>query len=278
MKGKKPLLEKQCPECQKIFTHTDTKRNKNRKFCSHHCSVVNNGKANKGRKMSPEFVEACKLRVGDKNPFFGKTHSKKSIDQAQKKLQKICLNKVKHCSLSEKEKEILDGLMISDGCMSSTTAISARFTCGFKYESLLHEIKRVFSSFEFGNITQDKKTKCFHMKSRMYAEFLEENKRWYVDGKKIIPKDFRLTATSLFWWFISDGYLNHNNIYLCTDSFSDSDLTLAINFFKKENFNPNITSQKRLSFSNLESEKLINWMLKENCPLNDYVYKFKQFA
>ena len=279
MKGKKALLlEKQCPECQKIFTYKNTKKNKNRKFCSLHCSVVNNGKANKGRKMSPEFVEACKLRVGDKNPFFGKTHSKKSIAQAQDKLHKIYLNKVKHCHLSDKEMEILDGLMISDGCMSSTTGISARFTCGFKYESLLHEIKKVFPSFEFGNIIQNKKTKCFHMKSRMYSEFLDENRRWYVDGKKIIPKDFRFTSTSCFWWFISDGYLNHNNVYLCTMCFNDEDLSFIMEEFKKLDFKVNLTGSKCVSFSKESSEKFINWILESNYPLDDYTYKLKQFA
>lgn len=279
MQGKKSiLLEKKCLECKKIFSYKNTKKNNKRKFCSQICAKRNNGKSNKGRKMSDAVVEACRLRtIGDKNPFFGKKHSKKSIDQANKTKEKIYINKVKHCYLSEIEKEILDGLMISDGCMSSKTSISARFTCGFKYESLLHEIKRVFPNIEFGNIRQDKKTKCFHLKSRMYAELLEENKRWYIDGKKIIPKDFRLTPTSCFWWFISDGYLNHNNVYLATMCFNDEDLLFIMKELKKLNFKINLTGRKEISLSKESSESFIKWILKDNILLKDYEYKFKHF-
>lgn len=36
----------------------------------------------------------------------------------------------------------------------------------------------------------------------------QQHKRWYPNGKKIVPLDFKLTPTSCFHWYIGDGYFN----------------------------------------------------------------------
>jgi len=60
-----------CEECNETFEVNE--KNKKR-FCSGICAKRNNGKRNKGRTFSDE-INKKKGHPGEKNPFFGKTHS-----------------------------------------------------------------------------------------------------------------------------------------------------------------------------------------------------------
>lgn len=276
MKGKKAtIIKKNCKDCKNVFECKDTIRNSKREFCSRACAQSSNGKNNKGKKRSLEFKEKMSEDFkGENNPFFGKTHSKKTI----KKMSKSSLwdeSKFKNCNLQQKEKEILEGLMLSDGCLSEKSRISARLTFGFKFKETCEEISKTISSMNFSPFWQSEQTKCWHTKSNMYHDLLIENKRWYPKGKKIVPQDILITSTSCYWWFLGDGYNTDGNVYLCTDSFSSDDNKFLIKKLKEKGFNPSLRSNNRIAFNKKDTINFLEWIKPQDGILEQYKYKWQ---
>lgn len=59
-----------------------------------------------------------------------------------------------------------------------------------------------------------------------YIELQVERRRWYPNGKKIVPRDIVLTPTSLAHWFCGDGtYSPDGSLMFCTDGFAEEDVT-----------------------------------------------------
>ena len=58
----------------------------------------------------------------------------------------------------------------------------------------------------------DKRTeKTYHsvfLKSRTCPIMTDFYKKWYPEGKKIVPKDLKLSPMILLTWFLDDGHLN----------------------------------------------------------------------
>jgi hypothetical protein len=42
-------------------------------------------------------------------------------------------------------------------------------------------------------------------RSHSWPEFAEQRRRWYPEGRKVVPRDVRLTSTSILLWFLGDG-------------------------------------------------------------------------
>jgi hypothetical protein len=269
-------MEKICEQCGIIFNVNEkNKRHRNRRFCGPKCSSSHNGKKNKGRKHSDE-VNKTKGLSGSLNPMFGKSHSIELRNQITLSKLKTNLKNVKNCNLSEIEKEVLDGIMISDGCLTSTTSISARLSLGFKYSETLEDIKKSLPSIDFGKTNVSKDGKSFHNKSKMYGDLLSENERWYKDKVKIIPDDFRLTQTSCYWWFIGDGYNVDGNVFLCTDSYDKEYNEKIIKRINDLGFKCNLTSRNRIRFYKDSSLNFLKWITPKNGINQQYIYKWKK--
>jgi hypothetical protein len=268
-------MEKICEQCNSVFVVNEkVKRSREKRFCCLKCAAINNGINNKGRTFSDEINKSKGLK-GELNPFFGKTHSDKLKKQIKKTKLETNLKNVKNCNLTDIEKEILDGIMVSDGCLTSTTAISARLSLGFKYSETLDDIKIALPSIIFGTTNISKSGKSFHNKSKMYGDLLLENKRWYVNGKKIIPNNFNLTPTSCYWWFIGDGYNTNGNIYLCTDSYTKEDNENIIKKINNLGFKCSLSSKNRIRFYKESSINFLKWIIPENGINKQYEYKWK---
>ena len=132
----------------------------------------------------------------------------------------------KRCCLSDLEVDVLNGIMLADGHLS-TSSISARLSYGCKYKETLADIRSSMPSLRFCNDWQDQSTKCWHFKSSFYLDLKQHHNKWYVDGKKIVPTDFRLTPTVGYWWFIGDGFQCDYGVVLCTESFAQKELLIS---------------------------------------------------
>jgi LAGLIDADG DNA endonuclease family/Homeodomain-like domain len=59
--------------------------------------------------------------------------------------------------------------------------------------------------------------------SHRHVFLTEQHRRWYPNGVKIVPPDFKLTAVSALHWFVGDGSLHSRQaqVILCTDNFDE---------------------------------------------------------
>jgi hypothetical protein len=268
------LAFKKCKLCNTEFSYKPSlKRDVNKKYCSRKCSCKHNGLKNKGKKHSVE-VNLKKGLKGNKNPFYNKKHS----EESKLKMRNSSLfteDKFKYCNLSNTEKEVFDGLLLGDGCVSEKSRISARLTFGFKFIETLEAIRNELKSINFSNVCVVKKTGCYHFKSKYYHDLLIENLRWYINGKKIIPKNILITQKSCYWWFIGDGYNSKGNVFLCTDSYDKTDNMFLIEKLNNYGFNPSLTSKNRLRFNKKETINFLEWIMPLNGVMECYKYKWK---
>lgn len=277
-------MKKTCEQCGVEFIiNENLKRERNKRFCCRLCAIKHTGINNKNKKHSlEEKLNKSENSKGILNNFYGKKHSTESLNKmVESSLWKE--EKYKYCNLSENEKEIFDGLLISDGCLEKPSRISSRLSFGFKYIEILEKIKNDLPSIKFSDIVEytskphkktNKRYTNYWMKSIKYFNFLDEYKRWY-NIKKIIPNDFRLTSLSCYWWYICDGYILEDNVNLCTDCFNEEDNLKLIHIFNKNNLYPTLTSRNRIYFNKEESQKFLNWVIIHNKNINIYNYKFK---
>lgn len=68
-----------------------------------------------------------------------------------------------------------------------------------------------------------------------YKELREQNKRWYLRDKKVIPSDLQLTPLTMALWFFGDGsYSRLGQLSFSTCAFSEADLNFLLCRFRKD--------------------------------------------
>lgn len=196
------------------------------------------------------------------------------------------LRRVNHCTLSQEATEWINGELLGDGCLQSRSKYSANFQYGSKYLEYIKYIKNTLNSFEIelvGRIYKYyyKGMDCYIYQylSRTYAELLPIQKRWYPNGKKIVPRDLKLTPITCRQWLIGDGSLIHQTKYgrsylmLYTNGFPSLDVKWLVK-------NLNILGFKatRRSFNNsigisvYSTQDFLNYV--GPCPVKCYQYKW----
>lgn len=123
--------------------------------------------------------------------------------------------------------ECIDGFLLGDGHISKS---SCKLEWSVKYEEFSNYLANLFKEYY---ITQkqysvfDNRTNKYYTSnrgtSRCFAFLKEQRKRWYPDGKKIVPKDVKITPKSVMLWYLGDGCLRGVNISLSTLCFSKED-------------------------------------------------------
>ena len=112
-------------------------------------------------------------------------------------------------------------------------------------------------------------------------DLLHLRNKWYPNGKKIVPKDIKLTPLTCRQWYIGDGSLicqgkRNPHIKIWTDGFSiiDIDLLLA----KLTNLGFKVTkqihhkNQYNIYLSSYSTKNFLNYIGK--CPVKCYEYKW----
>lgn len=189
-----------------------------------------------------------------------------------------------YCNLSQKALEWINGELLGDGNLSSCSPYSAYFQYSSKYLKYIQYVKNTFKFFGIGGsrmykcYSKSKDCYFYSYKSLSYAELLPIRKQWYPEGKKIVPKDTRLTPLTCRQWHIGDGCLvekgrRRPSIKLHTTGFSIPD----VNWLIDQLFNLGLKVTRHLSsnciyISTYSTEAFLNYIGK--CPVECYQYKF----
>jgi hypothetical protein len=195
------------------------------------------------------------------------------------------LRQANHCNLSQKAIEWINGELLGDGCLFSESPYSAKFLYTSKYLEYIQYVVDTLKSFgieQVGKINKccDKRlgSYTYQYASRAYPELLLIRKQWYPEGKKIVPKDLKLTSLTCRQWYIGDGCLEHPisgkpHIRMGTYGFLIEDVKwLArqlINLGIKATRLPN---NNTINISVYSTKDFIKYI--ENCPISCYQYKW----
>ena len=135
-----------------------------------------------------------------------------------------------HVRLGQSALEFINGELLGDGCLFAKNDKSACYEHGSQYPEYLDWLSRVFEDFglkQMGHIHMRKTNWSvgFYYQTLSYRELLPLYRKWYPDGKKIVPRDLKLTPLTCRQWMIGDGYLGHPPfITFATYGFSHEDI------------------------------------------------------
>jgi hypothetical protein len=161
----------------------------------------------------------------------------------RKRKDSICIARGYHKSikLNEYIYQILDGVLLGDGGYDfggkDKKTASLKITQMEKHRGWLDELKTIFEDNKIecsmvyrATNPKSKRHSQWVLRTRYYVELGDERKRWYLKGKKIVPKNVRLTPIALSQWYIGDGTLGtirktksgkkFYSLNLCTESYT----------------------------------------------------------
>ena len=192
-----------------------------------------------------------------------------------------------NCRLSEEALQWINGELLGDAHLELKSCYSARFHYGSKYLEYIEYVRDTLKSFgieQAGNIQRrhithrNMDTYAYDYCSKAYPELLPIRKQWYPEGKKIIPKDIKLTPLTLRQHYIGDGYLSHRekrnpHIILCSDAFPISCVNWFICQLKYLGFKTTRQpSHNRIHISSYSAKDFLSYI--GICPVQCYQYKF----
>ena len=99
---------------------------------------------------------------------------------------------------------------------------------------------------------------------------------------KVVPKDIKIDATMLMWWYLGDGCLcrkksrpNYRRIMLATDKFLEEENIFLMNLLKSFLNNQNLYLENNHIF--IARDAICNFVniLGKKSPVNAYQYKFE---
>lgn len=190
----------------------------------------------------------------------------------------------KEFELTEECISFFDGLLLGDGSIPYRNAGSRIYSHGCKYREYLEYIKKRARKYgiTFSPILTRQRQDSRYKNNNYTESFLQSHrfktfelfrKRWYPNGKKIIPKDFRFSKDSLLHWYLGDGHF-YRHILLCTHGFNLDDLQFLKNLLKdKLGISVRIQADHSLALNKFDSFKFLNYI--GISPVKCYEYKWR---
>ena len=187
-------------------------------------------------------------------------------------------------------KEVIDGLLISDASishdkkaqyhrfsMSSSQEEFIKFSSSFIKELAPYLYDREALGKSRGNKGYEKKR--FSFSTASHPSISKERIRWYRDGKKIIPKDIRITPMMLKMWYYGDGSIvtNKNSntcvVRLSTDGFDTKDIEFLVEQLDLQAGIKSKNSDGRIKLKTESIPTFFNFIGRKS-DLECYSYKF----
>lgn len=196
------------------------------------------------------------------------------------------LSQANHVDLTPQTLEFIEGELLGDGHLRSSSRWSACYTHSSKYKWYLEWLSTVLSSFGIKqsgtlNYHTDNRGTGWHYESLSYEELRPLREKWYPDGKKVVPHDLTLTPLMIRQWFVGDGSLvkekgKSPHIRLWTASFVEKDTKRLIAALKELGFEATRQhARNTIHISAYSTKQFLDYI--DPCPLgirDFYGYKF----
>ena len=140
--------------------------------------------------------------------------------------------------LDEASLEWIDGFLLGDGYIGfrKSDFMGARFVIGSTTKEWTDFAMTKLSAYhpsqskQSGKPSKRRPNTTWSSQTLTHPDIVAQAKRWYPNGKKIVPQDVKITPTSILLWYLGDGslFVNHRKnitvLRLATCAFSRSDI------------------------------------------------------
>lgn len=183
---------------------------------------------------------------------------------------------------------IIEGCLLGDGHIEIN---KSGVNGSFKYRSSSYEhvkfVHSFFKEFCSKNFNEPKKSEYFDRRTqKKYVSyyfntltneiFTTQQKRFYRERVKIIPKDLVLNPINLLFWYIGDGELetNYGYIKLHTNSFSKDEVIFLNNQLTE--YDSNLLKKRDGEYLvRIPRRKVKDFLFNiGECPISDYNHKW----
>ena len=118
--------------------------------------------------------------------------------------------------ITDKQKEIILGVLLGDGCVSKPSSGPPRFVVDMVSENYINYLKEKLQPFS-KEIYQPPTVKDNHQQQyelrTIVHPALSEYRDWYSTGEKVYPENIEITPTVLKNWYVTDGHLTNKYEY-----------------------------------------------------------------
>lgn len=153
--------------------------------------------------------------------------------------------------IPQTEFDALEGMLLGDLCLKfHQTWTNAMATWGGKYQRTGKAMTRDCLSLNF------RPPKCtitrlgyqiweMHSGSTEFLTWMWL--RWYLTGKKMVPRDLQLTPMAVYWWYVGDGSFDpaRERITLATNGFERKNVTWLAGKLHERGFAAQVHKQRQ---------------------------------
>jgi hypothetical protein len=197
-------------------------------------------------------------------------------------------------NLTDKQREILTGILMGDGCIvkrNTSPYMKVEMTTksylnylddtfgvlgtGVKFsKSAKTSAKNAKESGFVPNANAENFNDVYRWSTRSHPE-LQQYAEWYSSGEKIFPENIELTPTVLKHWYVCDGNYNTHNLQesisigVCNEL---SNIDKINKYFSNVGLpEPSFVTYKSIGFTKQKTHTLFEYMGK---PITGFEYKF----
>lgn len=137
--------------------------------------------------------------------------------------------------------EIVDGLLLGDGCLAPDGVLLLSQTTKNGRRLWLDQVRAELEAFGCTAtvVERDRLPKLIRgrsvqggrdaiLRTRTYQELKDARRRWYPKGKKRVPRDLVLTPRVLAHWFAGDGSGTPHSLVFYTNGFLKTDVHFLV--------------------------------------------------
>src|SRR3989344_381961 len=140
-------------------------------------------------------------------------------------------------SLTEEQKSILIGTLLGDGYMRKKKNAHLEINHCYAQKAL---VDWIYGKFKDLVLTPPKwrrgngKRQAYRFFTRSLPVLTPFHDQFFLNNRKIIPKELKLNPLSLAVWFMDDGSKSYSSIYINTQQFTKNEQLFLINLLKKQ--------------------------------------------
>ncbi len=128
--------------------------------------------------------------------------------------------------ITKHQQDLLTGKLLGDGSLEDRGTANSRFQVRHSIKQkdyvdwCYQEIK------EFTKSSPRRINDSYYFRTRSLPMFTRLRKKWYIEGRKTLPSDIKLSPFALAIWYMDDGYYDthRDSIWFCTHCFNSGEL------------------------------------------------------